>query len=411
MLLLLGGLVTPAMAGVSWSPYDDFSTGVIDATKWTPLETVREIRSGKLVSSLRAVSSPGQPNNELQFANPSTITSFQADVRLNAYTAPPGGSSRIRLRGGFYGSGTSGTGKTGDIAAEIALTAGATNGIGYAVFRCTNSDCSSVTDVIPFTSLSPTVTLGQAYTLGIAWDGSVFTFSLNGVATAPVDPKTAAPITRATPTVLERVLASQLRFVNAGGMGSVAGDFANVYVNGALYDNFSGSRLDPARWASLDVVSEIQNGAWVSKAAAAGQAGEVTRAKNRLYFLNQNAVTAAKADLTVTAVQTSANASAQVRVFGGAFYNDGASTGTSDYTGDVAAYFRIISTDGGPLQVNFQVERYEETNGDIATVIADETLGTVNVGETHTLQMSWDGSAFTYQLDGGAPRTFDPKPF
>ncbi len=390
------------------SLYDDFPGSTIDASKWQNLEIVREIRSGKLVSILRATGPPGDYSNTSLLTNPTTIQSLQADVRLNAYTAPPGGTVRARVVGYFYNDGTAGSSSTGDVAAQVYLL-GTSSGveIRYSAFKCTNADCSTSTDVVPST-LVKAAGLGETHTLGVAWDGSVLTFTVDGAATV-VDPRPVAPVAGA-PRTLEKKVGTRISIARAGGEGYVAGDFDNVYVNGVLYDNFdgppySGPHLDPARWASLEMVQEIADGRLVSKIGYAGVA--YTWRANFERFVNQNAVTALRTDVTVTALQSN-NSSAKVQI-GGSFYNDGASTGVDDPTGDISGGFHVYSTNGGPLTVSFIAARQPSAQSSQLSILFSDSLGTVDIGETHTLLLVWDGSVFTYGMDG-TTRTYDPKP-
>ena len=396
-------LVPPPLPGMSL--YDDFSGGTIDPARWQNLEIVREVRGGKLVLNYRAAEPPPNSNNDLVFANSASIQSFQADVRLNAYTAPLGGSSRVRLRGTYYNDGTTGAGATGDVRAQLFLRGTGTGvDIRYSVYKCADADCMATTDVIPSTTVKAAA-LGEVHTLGIDWDRSVFTFTVDG-ASAIVDPKPIQPIVNPAPNVVEKVLSAQLHMAGAGGAGFVAGDFDNVLVNGSPYDDFSTSRLDPTKWADLEFVREVVGGRLVSKAAAAGPVG--TNVRNRLRFVNQNVVTALRADVTVTDFQ-STNSLVQARPLAGSFYNDGSSAGGNDSTGDIESYIRIYSQNDGSPWVEFLADRCADSQCNTTTFLFSDILGSVNVGETHSLVLVWDGSLFTYGLDGST-QAFDPKP-
>jgi len=395
-------------AATPMSLYDDFSGGTIDPAKWQNLEAVREIRNGRLVSTLRVGGPPWNPENNLHFINPTAIQSFQADVRLNAYTPPPGGHVKVRLEGSYYNDGTGGPGNlTGDVLAQL-YTRGDSTGVSikYQVIKCLIPTCmglNGATVLVGPTTVKPAA-LGEVHTLAIAWDGSVFTFTVDGTATV-VDPKPLQPIVRATPNVPFKLLQSQIFIGGAGGEGYVTGDFANVQVNGAAYDNFTGSLIDPTKWADLEFVQDVQNGQLVSKTGWVGAAG--TSSRNRLRPTNQNAVTAMQGDVTVTAFQsTNSYVDAQLD---GAFYNDGASTGGTDATGNVRGFMRISSTNGGSLTAEFHTYRCSDPQCNSGLTFFSDGLGTVNVGETHTLKLIWDGSAFTYGMDG-TTRTYDPKP-
>ena len=269
---------------------------------------------------------------------------------------------------------------------------------------------SPFVDVIPPTTIKPAA-LGEVHTLAIGWNGAVFTFTVDGADTV-VDPRPFQAIGKATPNVPDKMLGGLVTFSGPGGEAASAGDFDNVYVNGSLYDDFdgapfSGPRLDPTKWGGdmLEHVRESAGGRLVSKAAAAGAAGNAMGSVAR--FVNQNAVTAIRADVTVTEFQ-STGSFAQARLVG-SVYNDGTGTPDGGFTGDVAGYLRLYSQNGSPLRVNFLVYRCTNAQCSAGTVLLDNTGPAVNLGQTYTLLLAWDGSVFTYGIDG-TPLTFDPKP-
>ena len=90
--------------------YEDFSGHMLKPEKWSTPEIVRYPQSGALVSGIRMFNIPGGYWNDLAFANPENISSIQADVTMQEYMAPPGGSSRIRLKMALFNDGTAGTG-------------------------------------------------------------------------------------------------------------------------------------------------------------------------------------------------------------------------------------------------------------------------------------------------------------
>jgi hypothetical protein len=278
-----------------------------------------------------------------------------------------------------------------------------------------DSTCATSTDVVPETTVKAAA-LGETHTLGIAWNGAVFTFTVDGVDTV-VDPTdcntypTCQAIVNSTPNVVEKNLSVQLRIKGAGGEGYTAADFDNVYVNGVLYDTFdgapySGPRLDSAKWTDLEYVQEIQSGKLVSKVAYTGGSG--ASANNRLRPVNTNLVTALQWDATVTAFE-STGTDVMTRL-NAVFYNDGTSTGSSDARGDINASMRIHSNNGGPLTVRFLATRCVDAPCNTDAVFFGEDLATVNVGDTSRLYLIWDGSVFTYGIQNlGITRTFDPR--
>ena len=135
-LLLAAAAPTPlAMAAVPpLGLYEDFSSATIDAAKWQDREANQEIRDGKLVASFRGAMAPGFSGSNLKVVNPATVLTFQADVRLNAYTVPTNGIVSMRLRGSYYNDGAGGTSATGDVRAQLYLR-GTSAGVEHPVPR------------------------------------------------------------------------------------------------------------------------------------------------------------------------------------------------------------------------------------------------------------------------------------
>jgi hypothetical protein len=65
---------------------------------------------------------------------------------------------------------------------------------------------------------------------------------------------------------------------------------------------------------------------------------------------------------------------------------------------------------GGPLEAVIRVSRISDPQNNTESTFMSDSFGAVNLGETHTLLLAWDGSVMTYGMDGNL-RTFDPKPF
>ena len=454
-LALLAGGTQVSQAAVSYTLYDtlagiqNFGLTWIDTSKWaqidpnlnTDLEMVRQIQGGKFVSTIRALGAASDYSNSLVFSTPSSVTSIRADVRLNQAFPPVNGSALMRILMSLYndGTGSSTTGPAGDVRAYIGIRATQSGGttaynIAYRVFQCTpnvHDNCSTYKVVIPLTVLVSNATPGTAYTLGIAWDNSTNTLSLTvagaASANASVNPTngsecgTSCVLNKAAPYNYQNDLDSHVNTgldPNAnptitGGEGYVAGDFASVYTNGSAYDDFSGSGgnsgplLSASKWNSLDFVRGIQGGALNSIAAASDASGRVL---NRLQLINTRAVTALKADVRVTAVTNPGSARIQARL-GGAFYNNGTgSSGSSpDATGDIAAFVRIVSdSSGGALTAQLLVVACNNLNCSSTTTLSSPSLGGVTLGETHTLQVWWDGTMFSASMDGGTPVTYTP---
>lgn len=132
---------------------------------------------------------------------------------------------------------------------------------------------------------------------------------------------------------------------------------------------------------------------------------------------NPNAITALKARITVSALESNACPSnpsvgdARARIIGG-FFNTGVPTPGSQLN-DVIAQIRLLrasnSTDpAGLLQVRGVVSLCTSADCNSATTIGNVVdLGTVMVGTPTTVQLQWDqpGKTFYFSRDGGGSGT------
>lgn len=172
--------------------------------------------------------------------------------------------------------------------------------------------------------------------------------------------------------------------------GHIKATFDNVMVNGAPYDNFSAALIDGTKWDRLELVRRVENGVFKSELTRFGSNGS-----NNLSFADTAAVNAYQADVTVTEVST-AGARVRARLMG-RFYNAFYSTGDPGIgeAGEVQATIGIRTSDSG-LKVVYQVFVCGDPNcsTSIDLLFNNTTFGPVNLGETHTLSIAWDGSQF-----------------
>jgi hypothetical protein len=167
------------------------------------------------------------------------------------------------------------------------------------------------------------------------------------------------------------------------------------------YDDFTSATIDSTKWSGHEFVRRVNGGVFESALRRVGSSGS-----NTLTFVNEDAVTAIQADVTVTEVNNN-GAAARARVVGD-FYSDGTAGG--GYTGDVIAGTEILHN-GSSLVISFFAVRCNDINCATFTqlVFDDTTFGAAALGETHTLSVAWDGVSqlFTFGVDG-VTTTFDP---
>ncbi len=200
-MILLGALVLghPAVSDAQLVLYDDFSSGLIDPSRWfgsdttggsgnPTTEAVRLIKFGKLQLRLDQYglnNSDGGTSvgrTRLSVTNPTPITTMQAAVTVLSAEAEAcstntdaTGQSRAQIAGGFFndGSSTGSSDRTGDIIAIVQKDANAALGDVFEalIIRCANSSCSS-TPIVTSQQFTATWAPNQPHTLTLTWDAA-----------------------------------------------------------------------------------------------------------------------------------------------------------------------------------------------------------------------------------------------
>ena len=166
----------------SGSIYDDFSSDIIDVTRWkTDYDQVRDIDNGALRLGRRtSTADTGAASSIiLEFANPESIKTVQAKVTPLVYYNPNGLNTGLNISGRFYNDGTLDD-WVGDVIAGVGIGGiGATPVASWAIRRHTDNLDSQVTEPVDTGDFSTPITLGTPYTLYVSWDGSGFVFKVN----------------------------------------------------------------------------------------------------------------------------------------------------------------------------------------------------------------------------------------
>ena len=236
--------------------YDDFSTARIDENKWDYLEFVREVKNGEYVSSVRSlgisqgarIESPGNPD------------SVEAVVVLKEITADDVEQCAAMIGQYVFNDclDCEAGDDTGAIRAQLAV--GAFHGALEARWKVERYDDSidewqtlgegslgevglNVTYKLRLDSDKETGTLG--FSIG---DETAF-YSLESETTEPDSPFIA--------------VGSQNIINESDRIASIRATFDDVFVDGILFDDFSGTELKKDKWPkrnALESVREIRNG-------------------------------------------------------------------------------------------------------------------------------------------------------
>lgn len=373
--------------------YDDFEASPISPERWLDLE-LRRI-PGSLVLELNHSGSQGVArNNSIALANPGSIQSMTAPVKVEATNIEDSVDNNARVRVGLYGGwfndGTDGDGAIGDVQAEIRLaqSAGGQLQADYSIFRCNTADCGQSTDLVFKPNFAP-VAIGQTHTLHIGWDGAQFTFGVDS-ASESVSP---TGVSAANPAKIPfRQIRTRVdRTGSEAESGHIRATIDSVSVNDAPYDDFSSATIDPARWLNHEFDRGITDGKLQSRITTYnGQP-----ATNNLRLVDPEGVSKIGADLGIVAASAT-DTEPRARI-GGYWYDTGL-TGEGE-TGELFAEVGVIARDG-QLKGRALVTRCENANCSVGTTVLDDhdTLGLVTEGETHPASIEWNGTRFKFVL-------------
>ena len=412
--VLAAGIASPLGAATVVS-YDTLAKGPIDSMKWDNYEFERVIDGGKLKLDVRsAAGSTGPITNSLPMKNPASVNKIQATITpvnfaaTSDITSTPNAKIMAMVGGRFYNDGTT-DGKTGsclgDILAQVGV--GTTDvtptalSIYWAVVRYTTDDCNTTTKLGSGVFVSSAAT-GAASTVSVDWNGANrFTFTYNDgtvIHTKSFTDTSSSSIN--TPNYPFKGLFAKIKD-NAGLNGRITADFGNVYVNGALYDDFAGEEIDQAKWTGSESERFIDNAGKHLVLSARGSANSVTMTDNNLAVAMPETVKTIQATVNARELTIDPNSSSHAFAYvGGRFFNDG-SPGTGAYVGDIGAFIKIqVTNAGGSTQYvgKWKVVRFTgDTIGDNVTIAeGPDTPKTISLKKPYTLSVGWDGTKFTF---------------
>jgi len=186
--------------------WDDFggaggNSGPVElsAARWAnPGAMTVGLAGGAMALHAQATSTGGTLSlgQGLALANPASVNTLQADLRVVNFSAGSGGGANARVEGRFYNDGTAGAAPhsaVGDVLASVFLYPGSGD-VHYGVSRCLTANCGTVAPVEsgPITGATPGA---GVHAVRVRWDPAAkrFTFACDGF-TATVDPTGAAPV-------------------------------------------------------------------------------------------------------------------------------------------------------------------------------------------------------------------------
>jgi hypothetical protein len=382
--------------------YDDFSGTYIDESKWTLGERVREIRDGKLIFEQRTPnpieigSYPYVDTVPVAFKNPNSVNSIQTDVTLVENTITNNGYTRARIYGRWYNDGSPGGGMTGDILAEISLRNGPDGLRGnWGVVRYKNSAGTDY-EVLKGGNFTTPISVGSTYTLFIAYNSGahrfVFRLGSEEKSFGPTD----LPARAGIPGDPLKALTTRVEVSDDTSSGFISATFDNVNKNDSLYDDFSSSIIDEAKWTDYELVREISGGEL--RSAVRSSSGNNSSIFNRLAFVDPSSINVIQAKVTPVAYENEEGLNIVARI-GGNYFNDGTPGGGS--LGEVGAEVFIGGFNGeANPAAGWAVWTYADFEGNHPTLIETGNFSKpISLGDTYTLLIGWTGSNFIFRID------------
>jgi hypothetical protein len=390
-------LVTTANA---LTDYDTFNGTAINYSKWENQEFIREIRSNKLFSRVRAYAST--QNNHLYVKTPGGIYNLEAAVTLINATAPHDAiqttTASAGLAGVFYNDGTVGSGSVGDVMAQVRLE-GSSGQLRarYYVIRYTAAD-SSTWDTLDSGTIIPSISLNTAYTLSIRFDQGSKKFTFTAGPTASYETPT-MPGTLNAPKSDWKSLRTYVQ-APEGFVGNVAAYFTDAKTRNAsnaivMFDALNVAPISSSNWKeNYEFAREIVSDHLHLKMRRV----DLTSATgNTLPFKRPEMINEIEGKVSLTLFQKSLTESNLQARIGGYFYNSEGNP-ASNYLGEIYAGIFLGGSDASP-KAGWYVNRSTNAAGTTFETLYPLTptplVSPINLGETYTLYLKWDGVQFT----------------
>jgi hypothetical protein len=321
------------------------------------------------------------------------VTVLESSITNSAQT-------RARLAGAWYlAVPPGGPGLTGDIWATIDIrqTLGGLFAR-WSIDQCMNSGCT--TSDYSRSGVFPTpITMGKTYKLYIEYDNSpgnhrfIFRVDTEQIVYDAAD----LPIPSGNAVNPQKGIGTRVGIDDAASSGYISATFDNVYANDLLYDNFSLTAINPAKWTTYEFAREIKGGKFRSKVRSSEAYNSPV--DGGIYFEIPTTISAFQAKVTPLIYQNPQGLS-QTAGLWGVGYNDGTGTGTpGDRTGDVFGLVRIGGVGATPT-AEWSVVKWTNPAGTTSEVLSSGTFSpTVLLGSINTLFVGWDGTNFTFKFN------------
>lgn len=274
--------------------YDDFTnaSGLFDADKWSSLEQIRRVRNGTFFSGIR--SSNRYERNAARINTTEPVIQFKVDVMVESISDGLDGWNAVSasIETMLYNTASATPDDAGgDLQAGLYLVKLNGNfGFSGIIQQSMNSQGNEWQWIFNESIVIPGGAQENTwYQLEILYDPSADSVTFNVYDAGGVLLNTAVAENLPSfkgPAYLfsgPELITGITTFDDSPGLCHVFAQFDNVYLNGGLHDNFSGTALDPLRWGANEIVKVMENNSAVFMADSRG-ATETVRLQTPIFF-------------------------------------------------------------------------------------------------------------------------------
>lgn len=385
---------------------DDFSSDLIDGSKWRSQEYARYVDEDKGV--FKAVARTDNQKEDCQswfrFYNPESVTGVKTEVVLRSLSITQNDDNahaEACLYGVFYNTQTIPSGYKGDVWARIAI---ADHGDGleayWYVAEVADDEDSHSNNLGSGTLVAPdNLILDTTYVLELVYDeaGGQLRFAIQDSTGSQIASDVFTINNRQSPAYEPNWVLAAKAFNDSA---YIDAEFDNVYFKAAasndfsLYDSFDS--YDAAKWNTCQVYRLIENGKLISMVQSLGESAYI----NSVFQDNPDYI---QAEVTISSdneIQSGDQGSARIH---GHFYND--TVPVNQQTGLRGNVFATIGIEdrAGDLSTRCYLSRILDDNANQGDTTWEQSFDdiTIQYDTAYTLSLEYTHTALIFTLSDG----------
>ena len=362
--------------------YDGFTSPFLDPDKWDRPDKIREIRAGRLFSSIGGrTDSGGLLLNQTSLQNVHTVNNIEADITYLGGEVANENTYMVgaQIEGDFYSD------IDGNVWAGINI---GDRGEGPEAWWAVMSGGEEYHSG----NLPVEIQAGVQYKAGIAYDPDAnrFTFSIDDVSVSFTGTDRTGPAWSTFKSLTTGVWGN-----GSLGMGRCAAYFDNVRINGEsdVYEDFEDVLINPSRWRNLESVRSICN----NRLRIEKRVTNRTRF-HLMKFVDDDSLYL-KARVTVNA-ETSAELAADLIGLGAFLYNDTYDDIHNGLEGDISASVYLIAGGDHTLRARAYLKRIADPQANnLAPFFQEDFHSTIDFDIPNTVSIERKGNTVLFRCN------------